>query len=473
MLQVYMSSFVAQTAATSTASVTTKEATVVISGLRQKSHTSAVAVEAKEMIMLLPTEKTLEKTSLGTSSSSANTNPSSNTSSPAANTTATRKSGSVFHGVEHAKKTEDSTRQELLTEFQISTTPDPNVPTLAYFHRSFYSGFRNQGMVFSGFVMYAAAHNFTQILLPTIRWKDLFGTNKLVDHEKLFDVLHWNSFNAGLPRFVTFDPVAHQQYHVKKGWLIDNPEVNATQPYAHGRYQRMTNQYKQYTKKLQNQYTQYTKKPSLGLPKLNSADQAMMRGAFKPHPDLQKHIDGLHGGSEDSYMALHARIEPDMQKHPVCRDLKVIKLQTIFDSMQAEFPEPPASKLFIAVNRPMLEKEVADPKIDNEIAAENLAVLNRASMEGLWGGKVTVFEAGMPSVETTKFAAFPGISGSIVDYFLAVGATVFFGTSISSFSTDLIAARFYRGNSANYHYLPSGLEMATMPNSTIPPRFHC
>jgi hypothetical protein len=204
----------------------------------------------------------------------------------------------------------------------------------------------------------------------------------------------------------------------------------------------------------------------------------MMRGAFRPHPDLQKHIQRLVGSmdnqtSDGSYMALHARVEPDMQRHPVCRDIKVISLQAIFDSMQTQFPELPASKLFIAINRPMLEKEGSNLDGENQVAVENLAVLNRVSLEGLWDGRVKVFEAGIPSVKNTRFAAYPGISGAAVDYFLAVGAKLFVGTAVSTFSTDLIAARFYRGNKLNYHYLPTGLQSATTHNSTVPPRFQC
>jgi hypothetical protein len=37
----------------------------------------------------------------------------------------------------------------------------------------------------------------------------------------------------------------------------------------------------------------------------------------------------------------------------------------------------------------------------------------------------------------------------------------------------LIAARFYRGNKAIYHYLPAGLQLATAHNSSVPPGFHC
>jgi hypothetical protein len=121
----------------------------------------------------------------------------------------------------------------------------------------------------------------------------------------------------------------------------------------------------------------------------------------------------------------------------------------------------------------MLEKEGGNPDGENQVAVENLAVLNRASVEGLWGGRVKVFEAGMPSVNNTRYNAYPGISGSVVDYFLAVGAKIFVGTAVSTFSADLIAARFYRGNKANYHYLPKGLKLATENKSSVPPAFAC
>jgi hypothetical protein len=376
---------------------------------------------------------------------------------------------STSDGSDLVIRTEVADAQKAQRDFEIATTPDPDLPTLAYFELAFYSGFRNEGMVFTAFVMYAVANNFTQILLPTIRWKDLYGTNRKVPHEKLFDVIHWNSFYPALPRFVSYDPVAHRELNKNMKWVIDNPQKNATRPFAHGRYPQLMNKYKQYTKRMLHAGEN---------PSLNPVDLAMMRGAFRPHPDLQQHIQRIVGSmdkqtSDGSYMALHARVEPDMQRHPVCRDIKVISLQAIFDSMQTQFPEPPASKLFIAINRPMLEKEGSNPDGKNQVAVENLAVLNRASVEGLWNGTVKVFEAGMPSIKNTRFEAYPGISGAAVDYFLAVGASLFVGTEVSTFSTDLIAARFYRGNKSNYHYSPTGLQLVTTQNSTVPPRFHC
>jgi hypothetical protein len=115
-----------------------------------------------------------------------------------------------------------------------------------------------------------------------------------------------------------------------------------------------------------------------------------------------------------------------------------------------------------------------DPDKQNTVGLENLAVLNRARKKGLWAdGRVKVFEGGWPSLKKTRFKKFPSISGSIVDYFLALDSDVFIGTQVSSFSTDIIATRFLRGNLHNHWYLPKGLEEATNENTTAPPRFRC
>lgn len=190
----------------------------------------------------------------------------------------------------------------------------------------------------------------------------------------------------------------------------------------------------------------------------------------------------------NTYMALHARVEPDMQFHIFCPEKKVIRLAEIFDSMEKYFPAPPpADKLFVAINRPLLEEEGRDDRNNinnrttrNPIAVENLQVLNNAIQNGLWGGSVQVFDDEIGNLTVRNHAhlsAYPGISGAIVDYFSALEAVVFVGTRpVSSFSTDLIAARFYRGETStmlkNYHYLPTGLEVATPGNATYPPRFN-
>jgi hypothetical protein len=71
----------------------------------------------------------------------------------------------------------------------------------------------------------------------------------------------------------------------------------------------------------------------------------MLQGAMRPHPELQAILDRLLQNSsllalgqststagtlsaplQLDYMTLHARVEPDMQKHVMCREKKVLNL---------------------------------------------------------------------------------------------------------------------------------------------------
>mmetsp|Transcript_34331 Transcript_34331/g.75166 ORF Transcript_34331/g.75166 Transcript_34331/m.75166 type:complete len:443 (+) Transcript_34331:270-1598(+) len=346
-----------------------------------------------------------------------------------------------------------------------SMVPFSNVTTAAYFPLSFYSGYRNQGMVFNGFVMKCIELNHSQILLSSIKWKDQFGTNKRIQHDLLFDVVHWNSFYPELPRFVTYDHTLHWQVEGNR-WRINSPLVNATLPYAVAKTQKqMFIHYRRYTKLLA-QNTKMQRDP---------VDTLMLQGAFRPHPGIQeimdRYLERVLGVSDDtSYIALHARVEPDMQKHPVCRDKKVIKLQDIFDMLHQKFEEPPVSKVLIMLGRHLLEQEDES----NEIAKENLQLLNDAIDNGLWDGRVQVFEAGSDILEKSKYHEFaPSIGGSIVNYFFAVQADLFVGTEVSSFSTDVVTTRFVRGNVKNYKYLPEGIVQTTSETTAAPPPFAC
>ena len=355
----------------------------------------------------------------------------------------------------------------------IDSTPPPSPPppqpprTLAFSQGKFSSGFRNEGMVFTWFVMYAAQNNYSQILMDSVNWKDLYGKVMHGDHaphKLLFDVEHWNSFHPRLPLLVEYNATEHYEFdNLRKAFLVQNSVVTASHPYAYGTYRQCMNQYKMYTKRLQ------------GNPRLprDAAEVLMMRGAFRPSPELQSIINHLHDGG--TYLALHARIEPDMQAHRVCRDHKVIRLTDILDSLQRQFPQPTFQKVFIATNRPMLEQVVSDPSKNNTVAEENLDELNRIIREGLWNGTVSVFEAGTAYMlrSNTTFEKFSGIAGAVTDYFLALQAQIFVGTEVSSFSTDLIQSRFFKDNRHNYFYRPDGLHLATPPDALQPPRFYC
>jgi len=212
----------------------------------------------------------------------------------------------------------------------------------------------------------------------------------------------------------------------------------------------------------------------------------MLQGALRPHPALQAivdrskeylreraHREGIASFSSPvstrssfQYMTLHARVEPDMQRHGVCKDKKVLTLQEIIDMVESKWPEvPPVDVVFLPINRQYLEKEGTLPenfKNDsnsdeaiNWIAVDNLRLLNRLtnhnvtnngkSVGGMWNRKVPVVEFGSEALRGTVYEHRPSTSGAILNYFLGLDAHIFIGTEVSSFSHDVLAARFFRG----------------------------
>ena len=171
-----------------------------------------------------------------------------------------------------------------------------------------------------------------------------------------------------------------------------------------------------------------------------------------------------------------------MQRQRVCVPQKVLNLTNIFEFMEATFPDPPAARVFMPINRQFLEKEGSEETVranhnagkeTNWIAVENLKALNRARAEGLWGGRALVFEFGANVLKETKFHDRPSTAGAILNFFVGINAKVFIGTEVSSYSHDLLATRFYRGMMENYKYLPDGLHHWTPPGTEDPPGFHC
>jgi hypothetical protein len=221
----------------------------------------------------------------------------------------------------------------------------------------------------------------------------------------------------------------------------------------------------------------------------------MFEGAMRPHPDLQAVIDRIleenvmmvktrNGTITDSstslaadFMTLHARVEPDMQKHVVCWDKKVLNLTDIFAFLETKWHDPPVSKIFIPINRQYMEREAkinrVKPEETNWIAYNNLRALNAAVAHGLWGGRVKVVEFGAKALMGTPYAEKPSTPGAMLNFFLGIRAKIFVGSEVSSFAHDLLATRFYRGYTKNYKYLPSGLAYWTPPGTVDPPGFRC
>lgn len=373
----------------------------------------------------------------------------------------------------------------------------PNLKSQAYCCDGFYSGFRNQMMGFTGLVFMALANGAQQLVLESIRLKDTYGSNKPIPFEKLWDVPHWNSHYPTLPRLVHHDPVIHDQYDVqahywyklKNGTWTDRGGVNTyeerTRPYSSKKQNHLFGMIQRYM---------MGKGPMLQDGHRRPEEKLVFAGAMRPHPKLREIIercqksledgDGDGGGGKSEYMTLHARVEPDMQKHGVCRDKKVLNLTQIFDFIEEKWPEPPVRNVFIPINRQYLEQEaneehvntlIARNKTDqvNWIAVENLRVLNQARDDGLWGGRVKVIEFGEKVLNNTDYSRTPSTPASLVNYHISIGAKIFIGTEVSSYSHDLLATRFYANSMENYKYLPDGLHDWTPPGTEYPPGHMC
>lgn len=212
----------------------------------------------------------------------------------------------------------------------------------------------------------------------------------------------------------------------------------------------------------------------------NPMDLLMIQGALRPHPDVfaivNRLLSDLDGNGTIPYMTVHARVEPDMMVHPVCRDDKVTRLADIFRFLEEHFLDPPATRVFLPINRQMMESDRADTTDtdgNKKLAAENLKELNRAIKDGLWGGRVKVFEFGANVLKGTNYENRSSTTGAVLNYFISHNANVFVGTPVSSYSIDLLHTRFYQGNLENYQYLPAGLQRWTDKTTVHPPGFGC
>ena len=395
------------------------------------------------------------------------------------------------------KYDEDEYKAQLIK----SMTPDPNQSTCAYLH-VFWSGFCNQYYMFSGVLLLAqegaekedgkdlestsSTYHCPQLLVHSIRWKDLFGTNHLLRHDVFFDVLHWNSYFPTLPRFVTYDEQLFPDLQIPNPNDIMKPILNwnvteshslsnVTKPYAIGGTKKTTAISKFYD---------YTKHVEKGRIQRKKSELLMMKGAFRPHPairEIMSRFQNVH--RMKSIMVLHARIEPDMQRHPMCKEHKVVNLTDIVEMVYEKYPDPPVSTVLIILNRAILEQEVNGngrknnkPKEKNEIASNNLKTLNEILVNGLWDGRVKVVEAGSELAKQSKhpiYSKYSSLVGSIMNFFLSLEADIFVGTIVSSYSTAVISYRFFREKKENYFYMPHGLDWVTPPDVEQPPRFAC
>jgi len=382
----------------------------------------------------------------------------------------------------------------IVDEYDITayTVPSANGTALALKFAQLFSGFRNQMMAFTILVLQAQKDGHDQLLLPSYNLKDTFGTDLFIPFARLWDIPHWNSHYPALPRFVGYEPRIHDHYNpvsneyyydVATRKFLDNCgnviDSGPTRPYVSDNHFNLFRSYKDYSDG-KGKYTDNGHR--------HPTEILMLRDALRPHPKLQNIIDGLlsslnsDGEGAVEYVTLHARIEPDMQRHPQCKSKKVRELKEIFRFMEEKWPEPPATHIFMPINREYLEEEGSEEAVErfkaegkkvNQIAVENLRELNRAVEEGLWGGRVKVFEFGSKALADTEYRDRPSTTGALINFFISIGGKIFIGTEISSYSLDILATRFYRNTTENYKYLPEGLLDWMPPGTEDPPGFYC
>jgi hypothetical protein len=455
-----------------------------------------------------------------------------------------------------------TTHQQFLHQSNI-TTPWPNVTTYCFSKRRLIAGYRNQIMALTMLMLQANLDGHGQFLLESIIHKDTYGTDKFVPFEYYFDVQHWNTYyNAtemeknmkmsqqqqqqyhpwSLPRLVHYDPILHHQWDTKiKSYVHSimngNDQTEPTHPYGYPKQStRLAASYQYYMKgkgkfaggnaapAVNNNNTNTNGQPNHVTPsndsisartsRRNPGEILMLQGALRPHPTLQGVIDNL--SLPTPYMTIHARVEPDMQRHPVCKDKKVLRLDTIIRMIEEYFPTPPRNiqAVFLPINRQYLEKEgtmtvsptrpketcssfngglpppTSLPQNDNNttlsssssinwIAVDNLRVLNYLhDCGGMWNGTIPVIEFGTNALHRTIYQYRPSTSGAILNYFVGINATIFIGTEVSSFSHDVLATRFFRGlknEGDNYKYLPtpSGIQQWITSDMVDPPGHLC
>jgi len=418
------------------------------------------------------------------------------------------------------------------------------ITTFSFGPGRFFSGFRNQIMALVMLCIRANLGEHEQLLLGSLNHKDTYGTAMYEPFEFFFDVEHWNRYSYNeediertnvslpglknpnqypnwLPRLVYCNQSLHDQWDTGNNRHKSMRE-NATRPFAFGdQASSLMLNYMRYVRGRGPFPPQFIDRAEQRILRRNPAEIIMLQGALKPHPALQAVVDrskeyllkqGQRRGDLTStslttttatattssfrYMTLHARVEPDMQKHPVCRDKKVIELQDIVDMIESKWSEtPPVDVVFLPINRQKLEEEGTLPenyKNDTEtneqinwVAVRNLQLLNRLtnhkdandgkSIGGLWNGSVPVIEFGSEALRGTVYEHRPSISGAILNFFLGLDAHIFIGTEVSSFSHDVLNTRFFRGQrySENYKYLPGGLTEWITDDMTAPPGFLC
>ena len=414
--------------------------------------------------------------------------------------------------------------------------PQPTSTLALLYPPGLLGGYRNQVIRFIGLCLYAQQHNITQLYEPSLLWStQLQGIGTSVQWWPIpmawiFDVAHWNDVAAteGLPRIV-------QHLHNPDCWqegLFDNYNTSDWGPLPRTAFLQsgsLTGVTNETYRHITNDPTFKARRTDL-LPNLSHCQRPIVYGGGKmggrlwndmmkrreakkkPHPAdhtldrailralqpaprwrqlaesclAQNHNDT----TSNNYVALHARVELEMLSH-ACGKTMEHNLTNILQQAHAlveskrqhDSAYQTLDSLFIAVSRTGMQYTNEYNAKLREIADYNVNVLNKftkatnASVK--LANELTVFECGERLVgefyqQNPNAPDHGSLLQSVVNFHLAVHASIFVGARGSSYSTDVWTTRYYLGKGKeNYRYTTEG-RVELIENGGLPdPHVNC
>ena len=400
---------------------------------------------------------------------------------------------------------------------------DPRAPTLALaYPPGLLGGYRNQVIRFIGLCLYARRKNITRLFEPSLLWSTTTQQQSLpIPMHWIFDIDHWNLIarKEGLPRIVKTlaDPDCWQTGLFRGFNTTDWGPLPTASLLESGSLAGVVNET---YRVISNDPTFMIRRTDI-LPTLQHCKRPLVYGggtmagrlwnvvmrlrkrggaipgnldrhvlrALQPAPRWQEVANSclsLTPASDETYVALHARVELEMLVHP-CGSTMEHNLTKIFQQVQdlvdVRRRQSPQNfvGLLVATSRSGIEyTEQYNVKL-KEVAEYNVKILDHyvGDPDAKLGEHMRVFECGERLLEKfysmhTDVPDHGSLLQAVVNFHLAVNAEIFIGVRGSSYSTDVWTTRYYMGRGTdNYRYTQHG-EVEPIENGGLPdPHVDC
>ena len=404
---------------------------------------------------------------------------------------------------------------------------DPKAQTLALaYPPGLMGGYRNQVIRFIGLCLYAGKNNITQLFEPSLLWStSLEGVGASVPWlpipmHWLFDIDHWNQVaeKEGLPRIVRdladadcwrtglfegfnttdWGPLPRASF-LESGSLVgvtnetyrmisNDPNFkwrrtdvlptlgHCQRPIVYGG-----------GKMAGRLWNDMMKLRERGIPTPGNLDRHVLR-ALQPASQWQELANSCLSLSspDETYVALHARVELEMLVHPCGRTMEQNltrifgQVRDLVDVRQEQSPQNIVG-LFVAMSRSGIAYTSEYHVNFKEVAEHNVKVLDHhvGEPDTKLGKHMKVFECGERLLETF-YSEHPEVPDhgsllqAVVNFHLAVNAAIFVGVRGSSYSTDVWTTRYFLGRGTdNYRYTQEG-KVEPIENGGLPdPHTNC